>query len=577
MHFPHPLVTPLAPVVVPTGASVTASKAVRMSSAPSLKWDYKTYITYVNEGYVSSARIRQDQKSVHVITLENREYFLDLPEGYDEISFLMNAGVDVSVEKVSPLPPIVNMFEIVMQLIALRFVFSFMSGNMKQIGTKVEASDVDTKFGDVAGAHNAKRDLKEIVEFLKKPEEYEYIGATIPKGVLLTGPPGVGKTLLARSVAGEAKVPFFSCSGSEFMQMFVGMGANRVRELFKQAQKTAPAIIFIDEIDSIGKSRNNTINGEEREHTLNQLLACMDGFNASQGVIIIAATNRPDILDEALMRPGRFDRTVAVELPDMHDRLAILNVHCRNKQLAADVDLFHIARSTGKFSGASLAKLANEAALTAVRKKNHRIMMADWTTALDRMLLGEETDNQYGESKKIFAYHEAGHALMSILSSEFDDIHKVSIVRRGRIDGITLFEPNEEKSNLITKEYMKNQIMVGLAGRAAEELVFGLEKTTTGARHDFQKVTSIAYDMITNYGFGDIGTGAFGMSGLDDVGGVVSDEVKSTLAYCYAKSLEALKQYEPFLHRLASALMKSGTLSMGDVREIVTGISCDRK
>jgi cell division protease FtsH len=597
-----PVLMPAAPLLtkvqVPsTEVSAPVPKravlARSIKRAPSLKWDYRSYIDGVNEGNIVSAKIRQDQREVTVITVDGKNYHLDLPDGYDSINFLMNAGVDVSVEKVASAPPIVGIGVMLIQLAMLRFVFNAMGGknNFGKIfsSTNKKVEKVSTKFSDVAGAHAAKRDLAEVVDFLRNPEVYEELGARVPRGILLTGAPGCGKSLLARSVAGEAGVPFFSVAASEFMQMFVGAGAGKVRALFAEAERVAPSIIFIDEIDSIGKERNNSINSDEREQTLNQLLVCMDGFESGgkgKGVIVLAATNRPDILDEALTRPGRFDRIVEIPDPDLIDRESILMVHSRNKQLASDVNLATIARNTAGFSGAALANLANEAALMAARNKHAKITMNDWTNALDKVLLGEVNVHQAIANLPgmdpstnpaiVFAYHEAGHALMSILSTEFDDIRKVSIISRGRAGGVTLFDPVDSRDTLYTREYLENQITVGLAGRAAEELIFGKNKMTTGAQGDFQRVTSIAYDMIATYGFGSgLGIGAWNLDPLtDSVGGIVSDEVKSTLDYCYKQAFRALQRYEPFLHRIATALMKSGTISLNDIREILAGISC---
>lgn len=597
-----PLLLPSAPLLtkvqVPS-TDVVSKRAVLAQSnkrAPPLKWDYRSYIDGVNTGNIVSAKIRQDQREVTVVTVDGKNYHLDLPDGYDSINFLMNAGVDVSIDKVTAAPPIVGIGVMLIQLAMLRFVFNTMGGknNFGKLFSSAnkQIEKVSTKFSDVAGAHSAKRDLAEVVDFLRNPEVYEELGARVPRGILLTGAPGCGKSLLARSVAGEAGVPFFSVAASEFMQMFVGAGAGKVRALFAEAERVAPSIIFIDEIDSIGKERNNSINSDEREQTLNQLLVCMDGFESREkgkGVILLAATNRPDILDEALTRPGRFDRIVEIPSPDLIDRESILMVHCRNKQLAPDVNLATIARNTAGFSGAALANLANEAALMAARNKHGKITMNDWTNALDKVLLGEvnahqATDNLDLVSRPdsstnpaiVFAYHEAGHALMSILSTEFDDIRKVSIISRGRAGGVTLFEPVDSRE-LCTRQYLENQITVGLAGRAAEELIFGKNKMTTGAQGDFQRVTSIAYDMITTYGFGtDLGIGAWNLDPLtDSVGGIVSDEVKSTLDHCYKQAFRALQRYEPFLHRIATALMKSGTISLNDIRDILAGISCN--
>lgn len=598
-----------SPVVVPKRIkNVELSSPVTAPPVKPVKWDYKAYIDSVNDGRVVSARIRQDQKSVSITTLDGESVSLVLPDGYDSINFLMNAGVDVSIEKPFTLPPVFGVMTVLLQLAMFRFAFNMISSSNKGItrigslfggGQKQEDDESGaaptTRFSDVAGAHAAKRDLMEVVDFLKHPETYQKLGARVPRGLLLTGAPGCGKSLLAKAVAGEANVPFFTCAASEFVELFVGVGASRVRALFDKAEKLAPAIIFIDEIDSIGKNRNNAMGGEEREQTLNQLLVRLDGFNSNMDgkpVVVIAATNRPETLDEALTRPGRFDRIIEIPPPDVIDREAILQVHSRNKTLAPDVCFKTLAKNTSGFSGAALANLANEAALMAARNKHAKIMMNDWTQALDKVLLGEEnahqslddlrtkqTDEINGEFSPaiVFAYHEAGHALMSILSSDFDDIRKVTIISRGRAGGVTLFEPNavHDGHTVYTKEYLKNQIMVGLAGRAAEEIVFGKNKVTTGAHNDFQRVTSIAYDMISRYGFGDIlGSGSWTNDTITH--DLVADEVQNILELSYKHTLDTLKQYEPFLHRIAKALLKQGTVTLSDIRNIISGISCDR-
>lgn len=574
----------LTPVTVPkthvehVKPIVTRKLVFPTPKAPALKWDYRTFLQQVNSGDVERARIRSDQTHVHVITYAGDEYSIDLPDGYDEISFLMNAGVDVDIERLAPMPPILGVAALLVQLAIARIAFSKITGRGKQFsaGDDIEHDKVETRFTDVAGAHSAKRDLAEIVDFLQNPESYEAVGAKIPRGVLLTGQSGTGKTLLARSVAGEAGVPFFACSASEFMQIFVGVGASKVRTLFESAAKVSPSIVFIDEIDSIGRSRSSGIqNNDEREQTLNQLLVCMDGFAGNYGVVVIAATNRPDILDDALMRPGRFDRIIEVPLPDANDRLEILKVHCRDKVNASDVDLVYLAKCTPGFSGAALFNLTNEAALMAARKKQTSILMVDWISALDKVTMGEENVTQAStDDKVVYAYHEAGHALMSILSTDFDNIRKVSIVSRGHSGGVTVFEPSDNRQNIMTREYLENQIRVGLAGRVAEDIVFGKNKATTGAQSDFQKVTDIAYDMIVHYGFGNIGAGYWAADQLDDMGTTVSEEVKHTIGFCYDQTWSALKTYEPYLHKFAAALLVNGTLNLPDIREIMKGIAC---
>ncbi|MDJ0559640.1 MAG: ATP-dependent zinc metalloprotease FtsH3, partial [Microcystis sp. M53599_WE4] len=345
----------------------------------------------------------------------------------------------------------------------------------------------------------------EVVDFLKNADRFTAIGAKIPKGVLLVGPPGTGKTLLARAVAGEAGVPFFSISGSEFVEMFVGVGASRVRDLFEQAKANAPCIVFIDEIDAVGRQRGAGLGGgnDEREQTLNQLLTEMDGFEGNTGIIIIAATNRPDVLDAALLRPGRFDRQVVVDRPDYAGRKEILNVHSRGKTLAQDVDLDKIARRTPGFTGADLANLLNEAAILAARRNLTEISMDEVNDAIDRVLAGPEKKNRVMSEKRktLVAYHEAGHALVGALMPDYDPVQKISIIPRGRAGGLTWFTPSEDRmeSGLYSRAYLQNQMAVALGGRLAEEIIFGEEEVTTGASNDLQQVARVARQMVTRF------------------------------------------------------------------------------
>jgi cell division protease FtsH len=362
-------------------------------------------------------------------------------------------------------------------------------------------------FDDVAGVTEAKQDFQEVVEFLKKPERFTAVGAKSPKGVLLVGPPGTGKTLLAKAIAGEAGVPFFSISGSEFVEMFVGVGASRVRDLFKKAKENAPCIIFIDEIDAVGRSRGTGIGGgnDEREQTLNQLLTEMDGFEGNTGVIVVAATNRADILDNALLRPGRFDRQVSVDVPDQKGRLEILGVHARNKRLGEDIDLKEIALRTPGFSGADLANLLNEAAILTGRRNKEGISQREIDDSIDRIVAGMEgTPMTDGRSKMLVAYHEVGHAVAATLTPGHDAVQKVTLVPRGQARGLTWFLPGEDPS-LISKHQIQARIVGALGGRAAEEVVFGDAEVTTGASSDLQQVTNMARAMVINYGFSEIG------------------------------------------------------------------------
>ncbi|XTZ12331.1 MAG: ATP-dependent zinc metalloprotease FtsH2, partial [cyanobacterium endosymbiont of Rhopalodia inflata] len=365
----------------------------------------------------------------------------------------------------------------------------------------------DIMFDDVAGIDEAKEELQEVVTFLKQPERFTAVGARIPKGVLVIGPPGTGKTLLAKAIAGEAGVPFFSISGSEFVEMFVGVGASRVRDLFKKAKENAPCLIFIDEIDAVGRQRGAGIGGgnDEREQTLNQLLTEMDGFEGNTGIIIIAATNRPDVLDSALMRPGRFDRQIIVDAPDFKGRIEILEVHARNKKLDPDVSIEAIARRTPGFSGADLANLLNEAAILTARRRKETITLLEIDDAVDRVVAGMEgTPLVDSKSKRLIAYHEVGHAIVGTLVKDHDPVQKVTLIPRGQAQGLTWFTPAEEQG-LTTKAQLMARIAGTLGGRAAEEEVFGYDETTTGAGGDLQQVSEMARQMVTRFGMSDLG------------------------------------------------------------------------
>ncbi|MDJ0789152.1 MAG: ATP-dependent zinc metalloprotease FtsH [Myxococcota bacterium] len=443
-------------------------------------------------------------------------------------------------------------------------------------------------FDDVAGVEESKVELEEIIAFLREPKKFTRLGGRIPKGVLLVGPPGTGKTLLARAVAGEAGVPFFSISGSDFVEMFVGVGASRVRDLFMQGKKNAPCIIFIDEIDAVGRHRGAGLGGghDEREQTLNQLLVEMDGFESNEGVIMIAATNRPDVLDPALLRPGRFDRRVVVPRPDLRGRLAILTVHTRRVPLADDIDLETLAKGTPGFVGADLQNLVNEAALLAARRDAQRVAHQDFERAKDKVLLGAERRSliMTDEDKRITAYHEGGHALVAALSEGNDPVHKVTIVPRGMALGVTQTLPVEDRYNL-TRKQMIARIKYAMGGRAAEQLVF--DHLSTGASNDLQQATSMARDMICRYGMSD----NIGPVSFDDEGGDVflgrdfatrknysektaeeiDSEVKKLLQDLYDEAEKLLSDHRDVLDRIADALLERETLESGDIERLVAG------
>ncbi len=447
-----------------------------------------------------------------------------------------------------------------------------------------------TTFADVAGVDEAKYELQEVVEFLKTPQKFQRLGGKIPRGVLLVGPPGTGKTLLARAVAGEAGVPFFSMSGSEFVEVLVGVGASRVRDLFDQAKKAAPSIIFIDEIDAVGRQRGASINtNDEREQTLNQLLVEMDGFDNRQAVVVIGATNRPDGLDQALLRPGRFDRRVTVDRPDWNGRLAILKIHTRSVPLDHDVDLTAIARSTTGMVGADLANLVNEAALLAARRNLDRVTQRCFEEALDKILLGAERPLVLSEEDlNVTAYHEGGHALTGLLSEGADPVTKVTIVPRGQALGVTMSTPLDDRYNY-SKEYLLTQIVTALGGRAAEQVVFN--RVTTGAENDFQKVTALARQMVTRWGMSErLGTISFSERQSPFLGGgdtgapadyseetaeLIDEEVERIVRECYARAVDILTTHRPTLDRIAQELRRHETIDAKQLQTILeeTGVS----
>ncbi|AFY55811.1 membrane protease FtsH catalytic subunit [Rivularia sp. PCC 7116] len=441
-------------------------------------------------------------------------------------------------------------------------------------------------FDDVAGIEEAKEELGEVVTFLKQPEKFTAVGARIPKGVLLVGPPGTGKTLLAKAIAGEAGVPFFSISGSEFVEMFVGVGASRVRDLFKKAKDNAPCIIFIDEIDAVGRQRGAGIGGgnDEREQTLNQLLTEMDGFEGNTGIIIIAATNRPDVLDAALLRPGRFDRQVIVDAPDIKGRLEILEVHARNKKLDKGVSLEAIARRTPGFTGADLANLLNEAAILTARRRKEGITLTEIDDAVDRVVAGMEgTPLVDSKSKRLIAYHEVGHALVGTLVKDHDPVQKVTLIPRGQAQGLTWFTPSEDQG-LISRSQLKARISGALGGRAAEQVIFGRDEITTGAGNDLQQVTGMARQMVTRFGMSDLGPLSLESQqgevflGRDwttrseyseSIASRIDSQVREIVEEQYQATLQMMRDHRSLMDRLVDLLIEKETIDGDEFRQIV--------
>ncbi|MEB3201016.1 MAG: ATP-dependent zinc metalloprotease FtsH3 [Synechococcaceae cyanobacterium] len=564
---------------------------------------YSDFVEAVQSNEVSRVLISPDRGTAQVVQNDGRRVVVNLAPDKDLLKLLTDHNVDIAVQPSREAAPWQQAIgSLIFPLLLLGGLFFLLrraqggGGNPAMNFGKSKARvqmepQTQVTFGDVAGIEGAKLELTEVVDFLKNPDRFTAVGAKIPKGVLLVGPPGTGKTLLAKAVAGEAGVPFFSISGSEFVEMFVGVGASRVRDLFEQAKKNAPCIVFIDEIDAVGRQRGAGLGGgnDEREQTLNQLLTEMDGFEGNTGIIIVAATNRPDVLDQALMRPGRFDRQVVVDRPDYSGRLQILGVHARGKTLAKDVDLDKIARRTPGYTGADLANLLNEAAILAARRQLTEISMDEVNDAIERVMAGpEKKDRVMSEKRKrLVAYHEAGHALVGALMPDYDPVQKISIIPRGQAGGLTFFTPSEERmeSGLYSRAYLQNQMAVALGGRVAEELVYGEDEVTTGASNDLQQVARVARQMVTRFGMSDrLGPVALGRSqggmflGRDiaaerdfseDTAAAIDEEVSQLVAEAYRRATEVLASNRAVLDELAELLVEKETVDAEDLQELL--------
>jgi cell division protease FtsH len=563
---------------------------------------YDEFYRAVEQGQVQSVVIRP-QESTIVITGQKKDGTrfqvrgLEADQGLLEL--LKEKKVQWEVE--APVQPgwWTNLLSILLPLLLFMALFFFMMQQTQGGGNRVMSFGrsrarlhTDDKrrvtFDDVAGIDEVKEELQEIVEYLKNPKKFNEIGARIPKGVLLFGPPGTGKTLIARAVAGEAGVPFFSISGSDFVEMFVGVGAARVRDLFEQAKKNAPCIVFVDEIDAVGRQRGAGLGGghDEREQTLNQLLVEMDGFNPNEGIIILAATNRPDILDPALLRPGRFDRQIVVDIPDVEGRKEILKVHLRGKPLAEDVDIDVLARRTPGFTGADLANLVNEAALLAARMNKKRISMAELEDSIERVIAGPEKKSKVisEREKRLVSYHEAGHAIVGYLLPNTDPVHKVSIIPRGRAGGYTLLLPKEDR-HYMTKSQLLDQITMLMGGRVAEMLV--LKEISTGAQNDLERATEIARKMVMEYGMSEeLGPLTLGRKqdtpflGRDlardrnyseEVAFAIDQEVRRIIEQCYQRAKALLEENLGTLHLVAGKLMEKETLEAEEFNRLMEG------
>ncbi len=588
----------LAVVVIALGTALLDNNTPTQTT-----WKYSQFISEVEKGKIETVKLSADRTKALVTAQDGTPVLVNLPNDPQLISILSNKGVDIAVlpqqEENFWFRALSSLFFPILLIVGLFFLLRRAQGgpgsqamNFGKSKARLQMEpQTQVTFGDVAGIEQAKLELTEVVDFLKNADRFTAIGAKIPKGVLLVGPPGTGKTLLAKAVAGEAGVPFFSISGSEFVEMFVGVGASRVRDLFEQAKASAPCIVFIDEIDAVGRQRGAGLGGgnDEREQTLNQLLTEMDGFEGNTGIIIIAATNRPDVLDSALLRPGRFDRQVVVDRPDYAGRQEILNVHARGKTLSKDVDLDKIARRTPGFTGADLSNLLNEAAILAARRNLTEISMDEVNDAIDRILAGPEKKNRVMSEKRktLVAYHEAGHALVGALMPDYDPVQKISIIPRGRAGGLTWFTPSEDRmdSGLYSRSYLQNQMAVALGGRIAEEIIFGEEEVTTGASNDLQQVARVARQMITRFGMSDrLGPVALGrQSGnvflgrdiasdrdfSDHTAATIDEEVRTLVDHAYKRAKDVLVDNRQVLDKIAQMLIEKETVDAEELQNLL--------
>ena len=577
------------------------------ANAANTRIAYGRFLEYLDEHRVRKVDIFDGGRTAVIVAsdpqIEGKEQRarVDLPSYAPELMDKLNeGGVDLAIYPPSNNGAIWAFVSNLIFPVALIAGLFFLFRRSNQMGGPGQAMDfgktkarfaMDAKtgvmFDDVAGIEEAKEELQEVVTFLKKPERFTAVGAKIPKGVLLIGPPGTGKTLLAKAIAGEAGVPFFSVSGSEFVEMFVGVGASRVRELFKKAKENAPCIIFIDEIDAVGRQRGAGIGGgnDEREQTLNQILTEMDGFEGNAGVIVIAATNRADVLDSALLRPGRFDRQIGVDPPDIKGRLQVLNVHARGKKISPEVSLEAIARRTPGFAGADLANLLNEAAILTARRRKDEMTISEIDDAVDRIIAGLEGKALVdSRNKRLIAYHEVGHAIVGTLMKDHDPVQKVTLIPRGQAAGLTWFTPDEEQT-LVSRGQILARITTALGGRAAEEAVFGAAEVTTGAGGDLQQVGGMARQMVTRYGMSNIGQLALegqssevflgrsmggGSQYSEDISAKIDQQVREIVQKCYQSALQIVYENRAAIDRVVDLLVENETLDGDEFRSIIS-------
>ncbi|MFC0171867.1 ATP-dependent zinc metalloprotease FtsH [Vibrio comitans] len=561
--------------------------------------DYTTFIQEVGQGQIREAKI--NDKEIVFYRSDNSRNVTYMPV-YDTklLDDLINQNVKVTGTPPEEQSLLGTIFISWFPMILLIGVWIFFMRQMQGGGGKgamsfgkskarmMSEEQIKTLFSDVAGCDEAKEDVKELVDYLRDPSRFQKLGGKIPTGVLLVGPPGTGKTLLAKAIAGEAKVPFFTISGSDFVEMFVGVGASRVRDMFEQAKKAAPCIIFIDEIDAVGRQRGAGVGGghDEREQTLNQMLVEMDGFEGNEGIIVIAATNRPDVLDPALLRPGRFDRQVVVGLPDVRGREQILKVHMRKVPLSSDVEPSLIARGTPGFSGADLANLVNEAALFAARGNKRNVSMVEFEQAKDKIMMGAERRSMVmtDDIKESTAYHEAGHAIIGRLVPEHDPVYKVSIIPRGRALGVTMYLPEQDRVSM-NRRHLESMISSLYGGRLAEELIYGKERVSTGASNDIERATDIARKMVTQWGFSEklgpllyaeeegevfLGRSVTQTKHMsDDTAKLIDDEIRQIIDRNYARARQILEENMDIMHSMKDALMKYETIDAGQIDDLM--------
>ncbi|MDD4548933.1 MAG: ATP-dependent zinc metalloprotease FtsH [Syntrophomonadaceae bacterium] len=578
--------------------------AMQVASRPEQRATEFTELEYfdkVEQNEVATALVEVDDNIYKISgTLKNsNKYTTTVSRESDIIKLLREKRINVSTQEVPPPPFWMSLLTTLLPIIILIAFLIFIMNQTQGGGNRVmqfgkskarlmDGEDVKISFNDVAGAEEAKEEMQEVVEFLKNPQKFIKIGARIPKGVLLYGAPGTGKTLMARAVAGEAGVPFFSISGSDFVEMFVGVGAARVRDLFEQAKKSAPCIVFIDEIDAVGRQRGAGLGGghDEREQTLNQLLVEMDGFSTNEGIIVMASTNRPDILDPALLRPGRFDRHILIDRPDVRGREAILKVHIKDKPIEEDVNLGILAKRTPGFTGADLANVVNEAALLTARRNKEEITMNELEESIERVLAGPEKKTRVisEKEKRLVAFHEAGHALVSYFLPDTDKLHKISIIPRGRAGGYTLLLPEEDR-NYMTRSHLLNEITTLLGGRVAEALV--LNDISTGAQNDLERASGIVRKMITEYGMSDeLGPLTFGHKSeevflgrdisrdrnySDAIAYAIDKEASIYMENSYKKAEHILQENMDKLHQVAAKLMENETMEASEFEAIMSG------